>query len=77
MSASERLIAAREAVEEFTQLAEHGDDLLDELLDAYAHELAEKIRPSGPDPNCCMNCSAVWQRSMENADLIDPEHDGS
>jgi hypothetical protein len=70
------LAAAREAVEEFTQLAEgDGGDLVDELLDAYAHELAEKIRreaddadipgsPATPDMIRGMKHAAGW---------IDPE----
>jgi hypothetical protein len=41
-----------------------------ELLEAYAHELAEKIRTALPIGDCdCESCTA-YRRA---ADLIDPE----
>lgn len=64
MSVSKRLTAARGAVEEFTQLAEGDSDLVDELLAAYAHELANMIRESSRS----FADSAAWA-----ANLIDPE----
>lgn len=81
MSASERLIAARDAVED--QMADDGDGhLVDELLDAYAHKLAEKQRAwaaeqGGKDirvepgelPDIVQAAVGVV------ADLIDPESD--
>lgn len=71
MSASERLIAARDAVE--GQMADDGDGhLVDELLDAYAHELAEKIREhAGSDGLDYYSPQGLY----EAADLIDPEPD--
>jgi hypothetical protein len=78
VSVSERLIAARDAVEEFTQLSE-ASGLVDELLDAYAHELAEKIRarfgdlygsPKAPRPE---SWTGEDYGLLDAADLIDPQ----
>lgn len=73
MSASERLIAARRAVEEFTQLAEGGDDLLDELLDAYAHELAEQQRTYAQRMEEYPHFGNLAPGVRAAADHIDPE----
>lgn len=49
-----------------------GDEVR-EAMNAYAHELAEKIRPEGPEPQCCMLCEARWTARRDAAEEIDPE----
>ena len=41
-------------------------------LRTYAHELAEKIRPTGAEPTCCDTCALAYATRMDDADLIDP-----